>query len=218
MLYKRCWLYSIIGQQNQEHYINLQMDQLDNWLTTHPIDVSWEISIKPYPKSQFGSIDDPDRQFGEGSELLIMLATINRFRIRTKMDWLTEYQYGLAGWDSYNLGGGNWVIIWDAAGFVDQASFRGPVEGHHWVNMKIPLNTVIEQVWICTWRCWYGQFEDTLGGWDPASWEIYLGRVFEPQWKCTWRVWWNRLRVALGDNDWAGLELYLEAVIKQVVR
>jgi len=36
-------------------------------LTTHPIQTGWEISIEPYPCGRFGSIDNPDRQFGNSS-------------------------------------------------------------------------------------------------------------------------------------------------------
>jgi len=36
-------------QQKQEHYMNLQMDLLDNPLKTHPIQMGWEIAIEPYP-------------------------------------------------------------------------------------------------------------------------------------------------------------------------
>ena len=43
--------------------MNLQMDPLDNRLTTHPIQTGCEMSIEPYPNSRFGCIDDPDHQF-----------------------------------------------------------------------------------------------------------------------------------------------------------
>jgi len=47
--------------------MNLQMDPLDNPLTTGPIQTGCEMSIEPYPNRRFGCIDDPDRQFGNGS-------------------------------------------------------------------------------------------------------------------------------------------------------
>jgi len=34
---------------------------------THPIQTGREMSIEPYPNRQFGFIDNPDRQFGNGS-------------------------------------------------------------------------------------------------------------------------------------------------------
>jgi len=43
------------------------MDLLDNPLTTRPIQTGWEITMEPYPSWQFGFIEDPDRQFGNGS-------------------------------------------------------------------------------------------------------------------------------------------------------
>jgi len=58
---------SIIRQQNQEHYINLQTDMLDNALTTCPFHTGWKISIKPYLNRQFRFFDNPGRQFGNGS-------------------------------------------------------------------------------------------------------------------------------------------------------
>jgi hypothetical protein len=47
----------------------LQMDPLEDTLRTRPIQMGWEMSIEPYPKRQFRNIDDPDRQFGDGSVL-----------------------------------------------------------------------------------------------------------------------------------------------------
>jgi len=35
-------------QQKQEHYMNLQMDLLDNPLTTHPIQAGCEMFIEAY--------------------------------------------------------------------------------------------------------------------------------------------------------------------------
>jgi len=49
--------------------MNLQMDPLDNPLTTRPILTGCEMSIEPYPNSCFGCIDDPDPQLGNGSVL-----------------------------------------------------------------------------------------------------------------------------------------------------
>jgi len=43
------------------------MDPLGDQLTTGPIQTGWEFTIEPYPSRQFGFIDDPDRQFGNGS-------------------------------------------------------------------------------------------------------------------------------------------------------
>ena len=43
------------------------MDPLGDPLTTRPIQTGWEFTMEPYPSVQFGFIDDPDRQFGNGS-------------------------------------------------------------------------------------------------------------------------------------------------------
>jgi len=43
------------------------MDPLGYLLTTHPIQTREEFTLEPYPSGQFGCIDNPDRQFGEGS-------------------------------------------------------------------------------------------------------------------------------------------------------
>jgi len=37
---------TIITEQKPEHYMNLQIDPLDNPLTTRPNQTGWEISIK----------------------------------------------------------------------------------------------------------------------------------------------------------------------------
>ena len=66
MLNKPFWSNKIVKQQNQERYMNLQMDQLENPVTTHPIQTAWEISIERYRNWQFRCIDDPDCQFDNG--------------------------------------------------------------------------------------------------------------------------------------------------------
>ena len=43
------------------------MDPLCDPLTTRPIQTGWEFTMEPYPSGQFGFINDPDRQFGNGS-------------------------------------------------------------------------------------------------------------------------------------------------------
>ena len=43
------------------------MDPLGDPLTTRPIQTGWEFTMEPYPSRQFKFIDDPDRQFGNGS-------------------------------------------------------------------------------------------------------------------------------------------------------
>jgi len=48
--------------------MNLQIDPLGDQLTTHPIQIGWEITIDRYPNSQFRCIDQPDRQIGNGSD------------------------------------------------------------------------------------------------------------------------------------------------------
>jgi hypothetical protein len=43
------------------------MNPLCDPLPTRPIHTGWEFTMEPYPSGQFGFIDDPDRQFGNGS-------------------------------------------------------------------------------------------------------------------------------------------------------
>jgi hypothetical protein len=47
--------------------MNLLMDPLGDRLTTRPIQTGWGFPMEPYPSGQFGFIDDPDRQFRNGS-------------------------------------------------------------------------------------------------------------------------------------------------------
>jgi len=67
MLNIQFWSNPIIKQQKQEDYINLQIDQLDNLLTTCPFQPGWEMSIEMYPNWQFGCIDDPDHLLDNGA-------------------------------------------------------------------------------------------------------------------------------------------------------
>jgi len=43
------------------------MDPLCDPLTTRPIQMRWEFTMELYPGGQFRFIDDPDRQFGNGT-------------------------------------------------------------------------------------------------------------------------------------------------------
>jgi hypothetical protein len=43
------------------------MNPLCDPLTTRPIQIGWQFTVERYPSGQFGFIDDPDRQFGNGS-------------------------------------------------------------------------------------------------------------------------------------------------------
>ena len=45
------------------------MDPPGDLLTTRPIQTGWNIGIELCPNCQFGSIDNPDHQFGNGSVL-----------------------------------------------------------------------------------------------------------------------------------------------------
>jgi len=45
----------------------LQMDPLDNPLSTRQIETGREFSNEPYPNRRFGFMDNRDRQFGAGS-------------------------------------------------------------------------------------------------------------------------------------------------------
>jgi len=47
--------------------MNIEMDTLGDLLTTHPIHTGWECIMVLYPSGQSVFIDDPDRQFGNGS-------------------------------------------------------------------------------------------------------------------------------------------------------
>jgi hypothetical protein len=43
------------------------MDPVGNPLTARPIQTGWEFTIELYLSGQFGFIDHPDHQFGNGS-------------------------------------------------------------------------------------------------------------------------------------------------------
>jgi len=47
--------------------VYLQMNLLDNPLSTRPIQTDRVFSVEPYPNGRFGCIDNPVRQFGAGS-------------------------------------------------------------------------------------------------------------------------------------------------------
>jgi len=66
MSYKSFWLSTIIKQQRKAHYVYLQMDPLDNPLSTHPIQTGREFSIELYANGLFRLIDNPDSQSGPG--------------------------------------------------------------------------------------------------------------------------------------------------------
>jgi hypothetical protein len=55
------------------------MDPLGDPLTARPIQTGWEFTMEPYPSGQFGLIDDPGRQFGNG-------LIFTRTRTRTRSD------------------------------------------------------------------------------------------------------------------------------------
>jgi len=63
----RFWLTTIIKQQWQAHFMYLQMDPLDNPLSTRPIQTGREFCIEPYPNGWFGFVYNLDCQFGAGS-------------------------------------------------------------------------------------------------------------------------------------------------------
>lgn len=68
------WSDTIIKLQQQDHYMDLWMDPLSDQLRTHPIQMGWVISIKPYTSGRLGCIDNPDLQSGNGSVLSWFLA------------------------------------------------------------------------------------------------------------------------------------------------
>jgi len=67
MLINWFWSNSIINQAMQEHYINLQMDLLENSLNTSLIVTGWEMYIKRFPKWRLGYIYNMDSVFGHCS-------------------------------------------------------------------------------------------------------------------------------------------------------
>jgi len=85
--------------------MNLQMDPLDNPLTTRPIQTGCKMSIEPYPNCWFGSIDNPDHQSGNGSvptcthtrsagpEPLLTLPIDNRYN-EEDVEGATSFQKG----------------------------------------------------------------------------------------------------------------------------
>jgi len=94
-------LRTIIKQQRQTHYMYLQMDPLDNPLSTRPFQTGREYSIELYLNGQFRFIDIPDRISG---------ASLVPNRTRTRIDspeplltltcWTTHWKrahYGRVG-------------------------------------------------------------------------------------------------------------------------
>jgi len=57
------WYNTIIKQQNQKHYMNLQMEPLGNPLTTCTIQTDSDISFKSCPTWPVGWIPDSDHHF-----------------------------------------------------------------------------------------------------------------------------------------------------------
>jgi len=58
-----------IKQESQAHYMYLQMDPLDNRLSTRPIQTGREFSKGPFPNGRIGFIDNLNNQFGARSVL-----------------------------------------------------------------------------------------------------------------------------------------------------
>jgi len=87
--------------------------------------------------------------------------------------------------------------VWDALGDGDQ------------VNSEMPLEAVIEWVWICTWGLRSSEHRDALGCRDRATLEMHLEAVIEQIWRYTWRPWSSELIDALRDRDRASLEMHL---------
>jgi len=77
----------------------------------------------------------------------------------------------------------------------------------------------------CTWRPWWSEVGEALGGRDRLKSEMHLEAVIERVWRCTWRPRWRwtercnwRPRSglfgdALGGLDRASLEMHLETTI-----
>ena len=84
------------------------MDPLGDPLITRPIRTGWEFAIEPYPNWRFGFIDDPDRQFGNGSgwtrtrtrtdgpEPLLTLVTQDRKQKSLTLGWPSFSEWGSA--------------------------------------------------------------------------------------------------------------------------
>jgi len=63
---QRFWKHTIIKKQQQEHYVNLQMDQLCNQRTTQPMQMAWGIPIELYRNGWLGWIETLVRQISQG--------------------------------------------------------------------------------------------------------------------------------------------------------
>jgi len=85
------------------------------------------------------------------------------------------------------------------------------VSSHHdRVIIEMYPDTMIEQVWRCTWRRRLSELRDALWGSNRATLEAMI------VW--TRRLWWNEFGDALEGRDWVTWEMNLEAVIERLRR
>jgi len=61
------WSNTVIQQQKQEHYMNVQTDPLDKQLTIRPIETGWEVSNELYPNWHARLLDVTGWVFGDCS-------------------------------------------------------------------------------------------------------------------------------------------------------
>jgi len=190
------------------------MDPLGEPLATRPFQTGWEFSMEPYPGGQFGFIDDPDCQFGNGS-----VWTRTRTRSDGPEPLLTLLlNHILAGRDRLSL-----VMHWEAV--IEQvwrytwrprwSELRDAPGGRHGVNSELNLEAVIDRLWGCTWRPWSIQFGDANRDWDWVNSEMHLEAVIERVWTCTWRQKSSELRDALWRCHRGRLEMHLQAMIER---
>jgi hypothetical protein len=98
------------------------MGPLCDPLTTRPIQTRWEFTMEPYPSRHFGFIDDPDRQFGNGSvwtrtqtrsdgpEPLLTLDITNRWGQQAEMPSMYANLFNTA------MGNIHFLTIWHRSG------------------------------------------------------------------------------------------------------
>jgi len=118
--------------QKQEHYINLQLDPLCDLLTSSPIQMGWEICIEPDPNRRFGCVDNPDRQFGNGS---VLTRTRTRSDVPEPLQTLVPTCVPVVGTSTNQV---------DNAYRLLNPSCRGDIQLCHRLN-RWPTDTILTQ-------------------------------------------------------------------------
>jgi hypothetical protein len=129
------------------------MDLLGNPLTTRPIQTDWEFTFQSYHGWQFGFIDNPDRQFGNGSvwtrtrtwsdspEPLLILAGLHLAFDFNNLSHTDKYnRVAFRHEDAYQK-------ILECDGCCSR-SYCIDVEYHHYR----PLPSPVEQPYRCRWK------------------------------------------------------------------